>query len=159
MTNGQDVKALAMELIASQSTMTLGTAQKGEAWAAPVYYVFHHGDFYFFSAPDSRHILEAVESGQAAAAIYPSVHSWKDIRGIQMSGCIGKVGVGLKAAQALRAYVKKYPFVKEFFDPGQEPNLKDFGNRFRVWFYCFTPTLVYYLDNAIRFGFREAIVL
>jgi uncharacterized protein len=159
MTSGHDSKTLAIQLIASQSTMTLATERKGEAWAAPVYYVFYQGGFYFFSTPDSRHILEAVESGQAAAAIYPSVHSWKDIRGIQMSGRIKQVGLGLKAAQALRAYIETYPFVKEFFDPGQEPNLKDFGNRFRARFYRFTPTLAYYLDNSIRFGFRQAVDL
>jgi len=152
-------KDLALQLIASQSTRTLATAQQGEAWAAPVYYVLHQGKFYFFSAPDSRHILEAMANGQAAATIYPSVHSWKDIRGIQMSGLVQKVGTGLKGLQAIRAYIEKYPFVREFFDPGQEPNLKNFGQRFRVRFYRFTPTLVYYLDNSVRFGFRQAIHL
>lgn len=159
MTNRFDSKTLARELIASQSSMALATAREGEAWAAPVYYVFYQGEFYFFSAPDSRHILETMESGQAAATIYPFVHSWKDIRGIQMSGRIKKVRPGLKAVQAVRAYVEKYPFVNEFFDPGQELDLKNFGKRFRVRFYRFQPTLVYYVDNSIRFGFREAIVL
>jgi len=159
MTNGYDLKAMAMELIASQSTMALATGQNSEAWAAPVYYVFYRGVFYFFSAPDSRHIRDAMASGQAGAAIYPFVCSWKDIRGIQMSGRIQKVGPGLKAVQAVRAYIERYPFVKEFFDPGQEMDLESFGSRFRVRFYSLTPTLIYYLDNSIRFGFRQAITL
>jgi len=159
MTNGHDLKTLARQLIASQSTMALATAQKGEAWAAPVYYVFYKGGFYFFSTPDSRHILESMESGQAAATIYPFVSSWQDIRGIQMSGRIQKVGVGPKAISALRAYIEKYPFVREFFDPGRDLDLKSFGKRFRVRFYRFQPGLVYYMDNAIRFGFREAVEL
>ncbi|MDQ1336793.1 MAG: hypothetical protein QG552_3743 [Thermodesulfobacteriota bacterium] len=159
MTNGHDLETLARELIASQSTMALATARKGEAWAAPVYYVFYQGGFYFFSAPDSRHILESIESGQAAATIYPFVSSWKDIRGIQMSGRIKKVGPGLTAVRAVQAYIEKYPFIPEFFDPGQDLDLENFGKRFRVRFYRFRPALVYYVDNAIRFGFREAIAL
>ncbi len=154
-----DLQALASELIDSQSTMALATTGNGEAWAAPVYYVFHRGAFYFFSAPDSRHILEALANNQASAAIYPFVTSWKEIRGIQMSGRIHKVRPGLKAIEAVRAYVQKYPFTREFFDPGQDLDLENFGNRFRVRLYRFDPSLVYYLDNQIRFGFREAIQL
>jgi uncharacterized protein len=121
--------------------------------------VFCQGGFYFFSSPDSRHVLESIESDQAAATIYPFVSSWKDIRGIQMTGRIKKAGAGLKALQAVRAYIGKYPFTREFFDPGQELDLESFGDRFRVRFYRFQPDLVYYMDNKIRFGFREAIQL
>jgi uncharacterized protein YhbP (UPF0306 family) len=159
MAEEHNLKTLARELIDSQSTMALATAGDGEAWAAPVYYVFFMGGFYFFSAPDSRHIMESMESGQASATIYPFVSSWKEIRGIQMSGKIVKITPGLKAVKALRAYVEKYPFTKDFFDPGQELDLKNFGKRFRVRFYRFDPTLVYYLDNKIKFGFREPIEL
>lgn len=76
-----------------------------------------------------------------------------------MSGRIHKVRPGLKAIEAVRAYVQKYPFTREFFDPGQDLDLENFGNRFRVRLYRFDPSLVYYLDNQIRFGFREAIQL
>ena len=158
-TEENDLQALARELIGSQSTMALATAGNGEAWAAPVYYVFYKGGFYFFSAPDSRHIMESMENAQASATIYPFVSSWKEIRGIQMSGKIRKAKAGLKSVKALRAYVEKYPFTKEFFDPGQELDLENFGKRFRVRFYRFDPTLVLYLDNKIKFGFREAIQL
>ena len=71
MTEAYDLQRLARELIDAQSTMALATARNDAAWAAPVYYVFYSGGFYFFSAPDSRHILEAADSGHAAATIYP----------------------------------------------------------------------------------------
>jgi len=159
MTEPHELQALAMELIDSQSTMALATAQKDTAWAAPVYYAFHQGGFYFFSAPDARHILEALENTQAAATIYPFVSSWQDIRGIQMSGRIQKVGPGLRAVQALRVYMEKYPFTREFFEPGLELDLENFVKRFRVRLYRFDPKQVFYLDNKIRFGFREAVQL
>lgn len=159
MNEPRDLRAPARSLIEEQSTMTLATAEEGRAWAAPVYYVFHRGAFYFFSGSDSRHIREALASGQASAAIYPFVASWKEIRGLQMSGRVRKVRPGLKALEAVRAYVDKYPFTREFFDPGQDLDLEEFAKRFRVRFYRFDPELVYYMDNGVRFGFRESVEL
>lgn len=150
---------LALSLINAQSTMALATARNDCAWAAPVYFVFHKTAFYFFSSPDSRHISEGLDSGQASATIYPVVDTWQDIKGIQMSGKIRPAGKGLKALQALHAYTVKFPFVKAFFKPGQALNLETFAKQFRVRFYCFAPDLIYYLDNQIEFGFREAVTL
>jgi hypothetical protein len=155
----QDLRRLARDLIDQQSTMALATARGDEAWTAPVYYVYSDRAFWFFSAPDSRHIQEARESGGASAAVYPFVDSWREIRGIQMSGRVVKAKPGLRALKAVRAYVDKYPFTREFFDPGEEPDLEGFGKRFRVRFYRFEPGPVYYSDNRIRFGFRERVHL
>jgi len=156
----QEIQQLAENLINEQSTMTLATAKQDVAWAAPVYYVLFKSCFYFFSDPTSRHIQESLEGCQASSAIfYATASTWQEIRGIQMSGSIETVPVGLKAIEALRAYLKKFPFTKEFFTPGQELNLTAFTKRFRVKLYRFRPTLIYYLDNAIRFGFREQIII
>ena len=150
---------LALELINDQSTMSLATAKGDNAWAAPVYYVLYKSAFYFFSSPDSRHIVEAMDSGQASAAIYPTASTWKEIKGIQMSGGIRSAGLGVTALQALRAYIAKFPFTKEFFEPGQAVNLENFGKRFRVKLYRFDPDTVLYLDNQIEFGFRTEVML
>ncbi len=159
MSEEHDLRVLARELIQSQSTMALATAGEGGPWAAPVYYVFYDKAFYFFSAPDSRHIRESTGNRPVSAAIYPFVSSWREIRGIQMSGRIHKVGPGLRAVRAVRAYTEKYPFTREFFDPAQDLDLEGFAKRFRVRFYRFDPELVYYLDNKIEFGFREEVGL
>jgi len=155
----EELRILAEELINQQSTMTLATAKDNLAWAAPVYYVLYKSAFYFFSDPESRHILESVESGQASAATYAFAFTWKEIRGIQMSGKIQHVPIGLETVQVIRAYLKKFPFTKEFFKPGQKMDMASFEKRFRVKLYRFTPTIVYYLDNQIRFGFREEVKL
>ncbi|MBT3259437.1 MAG: hypothetical protein HN366_23730, partial [Deltaproteobacteria bacterium] len=78
----KELKALAMGLIDEQSTVTLATCRENVAWAAPVYYVFLKSAFYFFSDPASRHIVEALESGQASGAIHGSASGWQEIRGI-----------------------------------------------------------------------------
>ena len=155
----QRLKKLAVDLIDTQSTMTLATAKGSVAWAAPVYYVFFKSYFYFFSDPTSRHIQESLASGQASSSIYANASTWQGIRGIQMSGKMETVGPGLGTIQVIHAYLKKFPFTKDFFKPGQDLSLDAFVKRFKVKLYRFKPTLVYYLDNSIRFGFREEVRL
>lgn len=130
-----------------------------EAWAAPVYYVYHKFGFYFFSDPESRHIREALESGQVSVAIHAPSVDWQGIRGMQMSGQVEHVSGKMEALKAVGAYFKKFSFTKDFFTPGLAMDIAAFESRFRVKLYRFAPSLTYYLDNKIRFGFREEIVL
>jgi len=137
----------------------LGTAHLNRSWVAPVYYVFHKASFYFFSKPDSRHIEDALANNEASASIHPNVSSWQEIKGLQMSGIVKNARPGIKTLEALKKYLQKYPFTKEFFKVEQELDLKAFSERFKVKLYYFNPTLVYYVDNSIRFGFRQEIIL
>jgi len=157
--NDRDLRALSEKLILEQNTMTIATARDGIAWAAPVYYANRGFQFYFFSDPASRHIQESLESGQASASIFAQANTWQDIRGIQMSGVISTLSPGLEALRVLRVYLKKYPFTKEFFNTGEKLDLDTMTKRFRVKMYRFQPGLFYYLDNKIRFGFRERLAL
>lgn len=155
----QDYKTQAIDLINQQNTMALATARQNTAWAAPVYYSFYKASFYFFSDPGSRHISEAMENKQCSAAIYPHVNTWQAIRGIQISGRIRLVPPGLTAVQAVRAYVRKFPFTNYFFKPGQALDLDSFEKQFQVRLYRLEPNLVYYLDNQVKFGFRIEVKL
>ena len=151
------VRTLTKNLIEGQDTMTLATAQGDAAWAAPVYYVFFRSAFYFFSDPGSRHIQESLASCQASAAIHSDASSWKEIRGVQMSGSLNMVSGKLEAVETIGKYLKKFGFTQDFFSKDQSMDLDAFAKRFHVRLYKFKPTLIYYLDNSIRFGFREAI--
>ena len=155
----RDLRSLAERLISEQSTLTIATAEGDTPWAAAVYYVNRGFNLYFFSDPSSRHIKESLSSGQASGAISVPASTWQEIRGIQASGIISLVPPGLESIQSLRAYLKKYPFTKEFFDSDQELNLSAIMNRFKVRLYRFQPSILYYLDNHIRFGFRERVEL
>lgn len=157
--NENQLKTLALRLVQEQSTMTLATAGPEGPWAAPVYYAFLESAFYFFSDPSSRHIEESLGSGRASAAVFAQASSWQDIRGLQMSGAVEAVSAGTTAFKALRAYLAKFPFTKEFFKPGDLMDLNAFSSRFRVRLYRFKPALVYYLDNGVKFGFRERVSL
>jgi uncharacterized protein len=157
--NEQELRKLAEELLAGQNTVTLATAIHDIPWAAPVYYVNLALAFYFFSDPEARHIRESLETKQAAGAIFHQASTWKEIRGIQMTGEINQVSPGWEALKAVRAYLQKFPFTGEFFDRHQELDLEAFAKRFRVRLYRFKPTLLYYMDNRIRFSFREKVAL
>jgi uncharacterized protein YhbP (UPF0306 family) len=155
----RELKGLAIRLVKGQTTMTLATATGDKAWAAPVYYVFVYSAFYFLSAPASRHVIEALQSEQASAAIYASASTWREIRGLQMTGYIQVVDAGLEAIQVLREYLKKFPFTGDFFKKKTAPDIETFAEIFGVRLYRFIPTLAYYLDNQIRFAFKAEVKL
>jgi uncharacterized protein YhbP (UPF0306 family) len=155
----RELTVMAHRLVDAQNTLTLATAEGDTAWAASVYYVFVKSTFYFLSGPNSRHITEALRNGQASGAVHASASTWKEIRGLQMSGRVRAVKPGLEAVQVLRAYLKKYPFTTDFFKENVPLDLDTFAERFGVKLYGFIPSLVYYLDNRIRFAFREEVTL
>jgi uncharacterized protein YhbP (UPF0306 family) len=155
--NEEELTALAGGLAAEQTTMTLATARGDAAWAAPVYYVFFKSGFYFLSAPESRHIKEALENDRVSSAVHASGASWQEIRGLQMSGSIHPVEGRLEAFQVLRIYLKRFPFTKDFFKKNTNMDPDSFWERFGVKLYQFKPAIVYYLDNRIRFAFREVV--
>ena len=157
--NEAELSVLARQLAAEQTTMTLATAKGDTAWAAPVYYVFYKSAFYFLSAPESRHITEALEDHQASSAVHASGATWQEIRGLQMSGRIQPVEGKLESFQVLRVYLKRFPFTKDFFKKNTSMDLESFWDRFGVKLYRFKPSIVYYLDNRIRFAFREEVTL
>jgi uncharacterized protein len=151
------IREKALLLIQSQSTMHLATAKDNQSWVAPVYYVLYKSSFFFFSSPDSRHIVEGTENGLSSASISTMALRWQDIKGIQMSGHIRSAGMGFSTINAFGAYISKFPFTKEFFTSEQPMDLETFVKQFRVKFYRFDPTLILYVDNHIRFGFRAEI--
>jgi len=155
----QVLKKRAEALIGTQSTMTLATADSSDAWAAPVYFSYYKRGFYFFSDPASRHICESLAGGRTASAIFASASTWQDILGLQMSGTVEHVSGNLEAIAAVGTYLRKFPFTREFFAPGDLPDPTAFSKRFNVKLYRFKPSLVYYMDNSIRFGFRKEVEL
>lgn len=153
----QQLAAMAEQFAAENTVMVLATADDLLPWAAAVYYVYCRGDFCFFSAPDCRHIQQAQATGKAAAAIFAHGPSWQQIRGLQMAGRITPIGPGLEGVRVLADYLRKFPLLKDFFSTGAEISLDSVVSRFRVHLFRFQPAEIYYLDNRIRFGFRERV--
>lgn len=155
-----DCREKATALVRSRKTMTLATTEGERPWAAPVYYVFTGGIFYFFSDPHTRHIRETEQTGRAAAAIFDDEgEGWRQLRGIQLTGRVSHVATGSIAVTALTAYMRKFGFVASLIPKEMITDLNFFENRFRARLYGLAPEKVYYMDNAVRFGFRIEVKL
>lgn len=140
--------------------MTIASSDNYLPWAAPVYYIYKQAEFYFFSKASSRHIKNTAKSNKAAASIHFNSYGWKDIKGLQMEGTIQAAGINPKSASALNSYIKKFNFTDEIKKSSTPlKDLVSFESAFKVNFYKFIPATVYYLDNSIRFGLREIVVL
>ena len=157
--NNRHMMPRVKNLILNNQTMTLATAIRNQAWAAPVFYVNKASSFYFFSNPNSRHIEDALASGQAACTIYEKNTSWQSLMGLQMAGKILMVPGGVEASKAILAYIKKFPLVKTFFPRIKDLDLNDFSHKFHAKLYCFIPDSIFFMDNSVHFGFRTEIEL
>ena len=155
----EEGRQAALALIQGESTLTLATAGESGPWSAPVYFVCVNGSFYFFSSPQSRHILQAVDSGKAAASLFHPADSWQAIRGIQMAGTVERVDSMALSIKVIAMYLKRFSFAREFFPDDPTPDLAAFFSRFKARLYAFTPTAVYYIDNRFGFGTRQQIDL
>ncbi|TWI70289.1 hypothetical protein LZ24_02299 [Desulfobotulus alkaliphilus] len=147
----EDLNGSARELARDSQVMTLATSGPEGPWAAPVYYVFYRGAFWFFSSPGSRHILDG---NRASASVYYDGGHWQKIRGLQMAGSIRPGGSG--SATAFAKYLRKFSFIREMAGAGMYDPLQ-FGERFGNRFFCFIPEHVLYGDNRLGFGFREKV--
>ena len=152
-----DGREAALALIQNESTLTLATAGESGPWSAPVYYVCLNGSFYFFSSPQSRHIQQAIDSGEAAASLFHPGGSWQSIRGIQMAGTVKQVDSMALSIKVIATYLNRFAFVSELFPDNPAPDLAAFFSRFRARLYAFSPTVVYYIDNRFGFGARQRI--
>ncbi len=139
--------------------MTLSTCADDLPWSAPVYYLFHKEKFYFFSSPESKHILQTQQNNRAAASIFASSDDWQSIRGIQMPGKIARVQKTRPALSVITRYLARYPFTKDFFLAAGPVTLESFKINFNACLYCFIPDHLLYLDNKTHFGSREKILL
>jgi uncharacterized protein YhbP (UPF0306 family) len=153
----QNLVQRAKRLLREQFTMTLATAHGDAPWAASVYYIHRKKSQYFYSVHQSRHVLVALAGGRASATVFADSNSWQEIRGLQMAGSVSLVQPVLEALAALFTYMPKYSLVKDFFKARTKMDLEVFKQKFNVRLYRFTPPLIYYVDNGIKFGFHQEV--
>ncbi|MEW6349775.1 MAG: pyridoxamine 5'-phosphate oxidase family protein [Thermodesulfobacteriota bacterium] len=150
----QELETTVVEFMDSLTTMTLACANRDSPWAAAVYYARDNLDLIFFSSPGSRHSKVFAGNPRAAAAIHGHYTGWKEIKGLQMEGAVLPVETAAGSVRAFAVYLKKYPFVKEFFqDPGAL-SAQLASKMARVALYQFRPETILYLNNAEGFGTR-----
>lgn len=95
------------QYLRNHHVMTLATNGAGGPWAAAVFYANEGPDFYFLSAPHTRHSADLAQDPRVAATIQEDCNSWLLIKGVQMSGSVEKLE-GEARDHARRQYGLKF---------------------------------------------------
>ena len=154
------MRAGALAYLAGHNTVSLATQGPDGLWAATVFYVNTDFTLYFLSEPKTQHIQNILLNPSVAATINEDYTDWQQIKGIQMSAACTEVPGKAELARVLAAYMKKYPFVRQFLSPGQLlKGMKVAGRALDVRLYRLRPTRLLYLDNQRGFSNRQDIPL
>lgn len=132
----------------TQSTLALATADAaGHPHTAPLFYVSDDDlNLYWLSSVSSRHSVNLAAQEYVAAAIYPAVWSWTEIRGLQIEGTAGIVTDAAQRETILDRYRRKFNLPPQFDAVIAQSTL-----------YCLRPTWIRWLDNAVQFGYKAEI--
>jgi len=148
------------DLLTGQAVMTLCTASDGQPWASDVYFAPLGYRLVFYSSPASRHMRSLLDNSACAATVHPTVSSWTDIHGLQMSGTVRALRNEDEAEQVAAAYLGKFPFARDLMSsPGAAPADARQDRLQRVVGHVFVPSYIRYLDNRMGFGAKFSMLL
>jgi len=155
-----ELRDAALRYLTEHNTVSLATQGADGLWAATVFYVNIGFTLYYLSEPKTQHVQNVLANPTVAATVNEDYRDWTQIKGLQMSATSGEVIGKRELAQALAAYIKKYPFVAQFLSPGQLlTGMRVAGRALDVRLYRVTPTRLLYLDNQRGFSNRQEIPL
>jgi hypothetical protein len=134
---------LVAALLGEETTLSLATTgEDGQACMAPLFYIVDENlSLYWLSSESSLHSLNLAANPCAAATIYRSVESWKQIRGVQLRGTVSKMTEPKRRAVLIKSYCERFKL-------GRVPRL---ALRLST-LYSFQPDFIRYIDNARGFG-------
>ena len=128
-----------LSLISEHHIFTLAVTRGNQPWCATCFYIYNEEQnlFIFTSEENTRHIRDAVETGNflTAGAIALETKMIGKLRGIQFSGTMFKLeGSDLKSAK--KAYLKKFPIAR-------------FST---LYLWGIRPDIIKMTDNRLGFG-------
>ena len=141
---------LVAALLGEETTLSLATTgEQGQACVAPLFYVVDKElTLYWLSSESSLHSLNLAANPHAAATVYRSVESWREIRGVQVHGPVSKVTEPDRRAALVKAYCERFKL-------GRVPRMA-----LRIsTLYCLKPEFIRYIDNARGFGYKFELTL
>ena len=147
-----------LDYLAAHNVMTIASCDGNVPWAAAVFYASDEFDLYFFSNPKSRHGGNMTANSIVSAAIHEDYSDWRAIRGIQLEGRAERLRSLKLQARFWEVYLKKFPFVKQFFLAGSAGGMLQ-KKLAGVRLYRIVPQTLYYIDNSRGFGHREMLDL
>ena len=150
----EELERVVTDYMDSCTTMTLACNSENQPWAAAVFYARDGLDLIFFSSRTSRHSNAFSENPKAAATIHGDYHGWKEIKGLQMEGQVEPITGKSARGRALSVYLKRYPFVREFFSSPLSVAAGMAKKMAKIELYLFRPQRILYVNNEAGFGTR-----
>jgi uncharacterized protein YhbP (UPF0306 family) len=134
-----------LALMAETCTLTLSTIEPdGSPRATPVFFAFDdQATLVFLSERDTPHCHNLERQPFVAAALYPEVSDWTELRGLQIKGLASAVPKSEQEA-AVVVYANRFPFVRE---------LEEVVSLSEV--YRLRPSWVRLIDNRQGFGYKR----
>jgi uncharacterized protein YhbP (UPF0306 family) len=139
----RDELELIARLLREQTTLTLATTgEDGAPCATPLFYLVDEElSLYWLSAESSQHSQNLKRNPAAAAAVYGSAASWREIRGVQMRGAVSIVSEPERRRALVKAYCERFKLGLLF-----RPAIR------RSALYLFQPEFFRYIDNSRGMG-------
>ncbi len=150
----QELRQTILSYLATHNSMTIATCYENVPWASAVFYVNDEFDLYFLSSPLSRHGANIASNKKVSATVHEDYRDWNEIRGIQLEGQAEMVSSPKLKLLFWEIYLKKFPFVEAFFQPGVLREIVK-AKLSGIRLYRIVPRAVWYLDNGRGFGHRE----
>lgn len=146
------LRAQVLDYLATHHAMSIASQGEEGVWAAAVFYVNDGLRLYFLSSPSTRHSRNIARDGRVAVTIHEDCADWPQIKGIQAEGRAVEIA-GDEERRARALYGAKFPVVGKL---AQAPAaiVKAFA---KVRWYRFEPERLYFIDNSVGFGHREAV--
>lgn len=145
--------------LAEHTTLTLATvAADGAPSAAAVFYAHDASlNLYFLSEERTEHGRNLLADARVAGTIHADGQDWRRIRGVQVRGRV-QLATGTELARAVAIYGRKYTFIAALLAGSSEPGVLA-GPLTRARFWVLQPAWFRLVDNTVRFGFKEELVL
>jgi uncharacterized protein YhbP (UPF0306 family) len=159
----RELRAVVRAYLMERYVMALGSHGAEGLWVASVYFApdlsGETPKLYFLSSPNSRHGRNIASNAEVSAAINEDEHDWQAIRGIQLEGRCEPVRTPREYLRAWRAYVGKFPFVRDLFRGSAKLDAGMTSKLLRTQMYALTVERLFYLDNRRGFGRRREVTV
>jgi uncharacterized protein len=145
--------------LAEHTTLTLATVgPDGAPAAAAVFYAADDGlSLYFLSEEHTEHGRNLLADPRVAGTIQADGQDWRGIRGVQVRG-EARIVAGADLAHAAAVYGRKFAFVAALL-AGSGGAGALVGPLAKARFWLLRPSWFRLIDNTVRFGFKEELVM
>ncbi|MCU0509890.1 MAG: pyridoxamine 5'-phosphate oxidase family protein [Anaerolineae bacterium] len=154
-----ETRRRALLFLREHTTLALGTV--GESGAPAVAAVFYAADddlnLFFLTEERTEHGRNMLANPQVAGAIHADGQDWRSIRGLQLRGRAA-IAAGGELPHAVKTYAGRYAFVASLL-AGQSGPAALTGPLARARFWVLRPSWIRLIDNTVRFGYKEELLL